>query len=143
MRQVLTESLLLSGAGALLGVLLAQIGTGVLVRIIASGREHERFTSSGTARPTLAGLHRRNRADDGLALRAGSRLARFSVRAGAALRQTGRAGETRLGRLFGRGLVAAQVASSILLLSAAGLFVGHLSHLKHLDLGFQREACCW
>ncbi len=56
-----------------------------------------------------------------------------------ALRQTGRAGETLLRRLFGRGLVVAQVALSVLLLSAAGLFVGHLSQLKNLNLGFQRN----
>ena len=138
-RQVLTESLLLSVAGALLGVLLARIGTGVLVRIIASGRAHERFdlpaqldwqTLAFTAGTALA---------TGLLFGLAPAWRAFRSAPATALRQTGRAGETRLGRLFGRGLVAAQVASSILLLSAAGLFVGYLSHLKHLDLGFQRE----
>jgi putative ABC transport system permease protein len=37
-RQVLTESLLLSGAGSLAGIWLAYIGAGALVRILASGR---------------------------------------------------------------------------------------------------------
>jgi hypothetical protein len=35
--------------------------------------------------------------------------------------------------------VVAQVAFSVVLLSAAGLFVGHLSNLRNLDLGFQRD----
>jgi predicted permease len=35
--------------------------------------------------------------------------------------------------------VVAQVALSVVLLSAAGLFAGHLSNLEHLDLGFERD----
>ena len=56
-----------------------------------------------------------------------------------ALREMGRAGETRSRRLFGKGLVVAQVTLSVVLLSAAGLFVRHLSNLRNLDLGFQRD----
>src|SRR5207302_5602182 len=41
-RQMLTESMLLSAAGTVVGILLAYFGTGMLVRIIASGRAHER-----------------------------------------------------------------------------------------------------
>jgi putative ABC transport system permease protein len=44
-----------------------------------------------------------------------------------------------LGRFFGKSLVVAQVALSLVLLSAAGLFVGHLSNLQSLDLGFRRD----
>jgi predicted permease len=40
-RQMLTESLLLSGTGTLAGVALAYAGIGVLVRILASGRDFE------------------------------------------------------------------------------------------------------
>jgi predicted permease len=50
-----------------------------------------------------------------------------------------RSGETRTRRLFGKSLVAAQVALSVVLLSAAGLFVRRLSNLEHLDLGFRRD----
>ena len=38
MRQVLTESLLLSSAGGLLGIFLAYFGAGALIRIMTSGR---------------------------------------------------------------------------------------------------------
>jgi predicted permease len=119
--------------------LLAHIGIGALVRIIASGREHERFDLQ--VQPDLHVLV----FTAGVALLTGLLFglapAWYAFRSAPAfaLRQTGTAGETRLRRLFGRGLVTAQVALSVLLLSAAGLFVGYLSHLKNLDLGFQRD----
>ncbi len=50
-----------------------------------------------------------------------------------------RVGETRGRRLYGKSLVVAQVAFSMVLLSAASLFVRQLSNLKHLDLGFRRD----
>ena len=42
-------------------------------------------------------------------------------------------------RRFGSGLVVAQVALSVVLLSAAGLFVRHLWNLQHIDLGVRRD----
>jgi predicted permease len=118
---------------------LAHLGTGILVRIVASGPEYEHFElqvqldlhllifTAGTALLIclLFGL-------------APALYASWSSPA-FALRETGRAGETRLRRHFGKGLVAAQVVLSVLLLSAAGLFVGHLTHLKNRNLGFQRD----
>jgi hypothetical protein len=38
-----------------------------------------------------------------------------------------------------KSLVATQVAFSVVLLSAAALFVGYLSNLEHLNLGFRRD----
>ena len=55
------------------------------------------------------------------------------------LRDGGKATDTRFRSFFGKSLVAAQVAFSIVLLSGAGLFVRHLSDLEHLDLGFRRD----
>jgi predicted permease len=137
LRQGLTESLLLAAAGGLLGILLAYWGTGGLVRIIASGRERIDLQ----AKPDLvvllftAGVALLTGVLFGLApaWRASGCAPAFS------LRDTGRAGETRLRRLFGKSLVVTQVALSVVLLSAASLFVRHLSHLEHLDLGFQRD----
>jgi predicted permease len=55
------------------------------------------------------------------------------------LRESGKAGETALGRLFGKSLVIGQVALSVVLLSGAGLFLVHLSDLRNVNLGFERE----
>jgi predicted permease len=65
--------------------------------------------------------------------------AAFTSRPASPLRESGRAGETRLRRLFGKALVVAQVAWSVALLSAAGLFVRNLANLRHVDLGFRRD----
>ncbi len=137
LRQGLTESLLLAAAGGVLGILVAYLGTGALVRIIASGRERIELQ----ARPDwvvllfTAGVALLTGVLFGLAL-----AWRASGCAPASsLRDAGRAGETRLRRLFGECLVVTQVALSVALLSGASLFVRHLSNLERLDLGFRRD----
>ena len=50
----------------------------------------------------------------------------FASAPASSLREIGGAGDTRSRRLFGKSLIVAQVALSMVLLSAAGLFVGHL-----------------
>ena len=138
LRQGLTESLLLAASGGLLGILLAYWGTGALVRIMASGRERIELQ----ARPDWVVLL----FTAGVALLTGVlfglapawRRVRIALRR-SSLRDAGRAGETRLRRLFGKSLVVTQVAFSVVLLSAASLFVRHLSNLEHVDLGFHRD----
>src|ERR1022692_611880 len=140
-RQVLTESLLLSGAGGLMGILVAWLGAKALVRIIRAGRPiigmpaqidlqvspdaYVLLFTAGAALLTglLFGL-------------APAWNAFHSAPAGSL---GGRPGETKMSRLFGKGLVMAQVALSVGLLSAASLFVGHLENLEHLNLGFRRD----
>jgi predicted permease len=56
-----------------------------------------------------------------------------------ALRQTGRGGDTWFWRLFGKSLVAAQVALSIFLVTAASVFLNHLTRLRNFDLGFRSD----
>ena len=139
-RQVLTESLLLSAVGSLLGVFLAYLGAGVLVGIIIAERGrgpriefharidlHVLLFTAGVA--LLSGLL------FGLvpALRA------MGTPPASSLRQAGSTGETGRRRLFGKSLVVTQVALSVVLLSAAGLFVRHVVSLQHLNLGFQRD----
>jgi predicted permease len=142
-RQVLTESLLLSVAGSLLGVFLAYFGANALVRIMASGRQivglpphleihvhpdvHVFLFTAGVALLTgvLFGLAPAWNA--------------FASDPASSLRESRGGGETRFGRLFGKSLVVAQVALSVVLLSAAGLFIRYLSDLKHRDLGFHRD----
>jgi len=135
-RQALTESLLLSSAGTLLGIPVAYLGTGALVRTLASARDridlhvrldaHVLLFTAGVA--LLAGLF------FGLA----PAVRAWGMSPASSLRDGGRSGETRLRRRFGKGLVAAQVALSVVLLSAAGLFLGYLSNV-YAGLGFQRE----
>jgi len=139
LRQALTESLMLSAAGALLGAVVAYLGTGALLRILASGREHERVYL--TVQPDLHMLL----FAAGIALLAGLLFGAapawnaFRTAPAMALRQAGAAGETRVRRLFRSGLVAAQIALSLLLLSSAGLFIGNLANLERADLGFRRD----
>ena len=140
--QVLTECLLLSGAGSLLGVLLAYFGVGALLRILTSGRQiglpqpldislqpdaHMLLFTAGAAllSAVLFGLAPAGNA--------------FALARAGSLRDMGRLRETRFRRSFGRSLVVAQVALSVVLLSAAGLFVRHLSNLQHIDLGFRSD----
>src|SRR5258708_32300638 len=56
-----------------------------------------------------------------------------------ALQPASRIGESKSRRLFGKGLVASQVALSLTLMSSAALFVEYLSHLRNLNLGFERN----
>src|SRR4029077_2437342 len=122
--QVLTESFLLSGAGALLGVFLAYFGAAALVRIMTSGRHiiglpqpleisllpdaHVLLFTAGIASLTgvLFGLAPAWNA--------------FASGPVSSLREMGKSGETRFQRLFGKTLVVAQVALSVVLLGAAG-----------------------
>jgi putative ABC transport system permease protein len=142
-RQVLTESLLLSGAGGLLGVFLAYFCASALVRILESGRQMPGlpFHIEVPLRPdphvllftaVVALL-------TGVLFGLAPAWSAFASAPISSLRETGRAGETRFRRLFGKSLVVAQVALSLALLSAAGLFVRYLSNLQHLDLGFRRD----
>jgi predicted permease len=128
---------MLAAAAAAIGVLLSYAATGVPVQIIASGRE----SIDLQVKPDPAVLL----FTAGIALLSGVlfgiapawRASRLP--AASELRETGGAGDTPARRIFGRGLVASQVAFSVVLLSAAGLFVRHLVDLGRLDLGFRRD----
>ena len=137
LRQGLTESLLLAAAAGPIGVLLAYAGVVALVRIIATNREGIQLE----VEPDVAVLL----FTGGITLLSGilfglapaSRAYRTAPVAG--LREAGKAGESRKWRLFGKGLMVAQVAFSVALLSAASLFVQHLTNLGRIDLGFRRD----
>jgi predicted permease len=143
-RQALTESLLLAAAGSVVGLVFAYFGAAALVRIMTSGRQ-------------VIGLPQRLALDVQLDISVLVFTAAVAVLAGvlfgvapawnafaslpaSSLREMGSAGEPRSRRLFGKSLVVAQVALSMVLLSAAGLFVRHVSNLRNLDLGFERDS---
>jgi predicted permease len=130
---------LLSGAGTLVGVLLAYFAIGVLVRIMASTQPHQHVEIQ--VKPDLNLLL----FTAGIALLTGLLFGLapawycFRSAPASAMRHTGAAGDTWVWRWFGRGLVAAQVALSIFLVAAAAVFLGHLSKLRNFDLGFRSD----
>lgn len=137
LRQQFTESVLLAVAGALAGVALAYWGTDVLVRIMGSGRERVVLQ----AHPDWVALLFAAAVAlfTGILFGLAPAWQTFRSAPAVSLHVSARAGETHLGRLFSKSLVVAQVAFSVALLSAAGLFIRHLSNLQHINLGFQRD----
>ncbi|MGO4883383.1 MAG: ABC transporter permease [Bryobacteraceae bacterium] len=135
-RQMLTESLLLSAAGGVAGVTVAYFGVDILVRIMASSRAFEHIDIE--VHPDLnvvlftAGIALLT----GLLFGLAPAWYAFRAQPAMALRQTGRGGDTWFWRLFGKSLVAAQVALSIFLVTAAAVFLNHLTRLRNFDLGF-------
>jgi predicted permease len=135
-RALLVESLLLSGAGAALGLLFARWASELLVSQLSTFRDSVVldlrldwrvliFTAAvavGTA--LLFGLVP--------ALRASG------AEPAEALTELGRGGAS-LTRRLGNPLIVAQVALSVMLLVGAGLFVRTFMSLASLDLGFDRD----
>ena len=143
-RQVLTESLLLSTAGGLLGLFLAYFGAGALVRLWLLNvdvRARGPHTLELDVHPDSQVLL----FTAGLALLTGVLSGLFPAwnafahASATSLREIGVAGETKSRRLFGQSLVVAQVMVSLVLLTAAGIFAGHVSSLKR-DPGFERDS---
>jgi putative ABC transport system permease protein len=142
-RQTLTESLLLSMMGSGLGIFLAYFGARELIRIFASGRQiiglpiHFEALSN----PDWHVLLFTSTVAVMAALLFGAVPAVRACRPIPAqvLQQAARIGESKSQRLFGKSLVASQVALSVVLLTSAGLFVGYLSHLRTLNPGFGRD----
>jgi putative ABC transport system permease protein len=136
-RQLLTESLLLSLAGAAVGLVLAQWGSRLLVRQLTTVRETVfldlsldwrvlAFTAAvaiGTA--LLFGVVP--------AIRAGR------VEPNVALKEQSRTVAGERHRMLGQPLVVLQVALSLVLVVAAGLFLRTFATLAQLDLGFDRN----
>jgi predicted permease len=143
-RQLLTESILLSAAGALIGITFAYDGAGALVRAWPVDPRLRLMTGplELQVRPDLRVLFVTGAVAlfTGVVFGLAPAWTAISSSLSPALREVGTAGETRSRRFFGRGLVIGQVALSVVLVSAAGLFVRHLTSLRYQDLGFDRES---
>jgi predicted permease len=143
LRQTLTESLLLSLAGCVVGVFVAYFAAHVLIRVFASGRfivgapVHFESLTNPDAHVLLFAL--------AIALLTGLLCGAVPATRSSktepvtALQQVSRIGESKSRRLFGKGLVASQVALSLVLMSSAALFVEYLWQLRNRNLGFERE----
>jgi predicted permease len=136
-RQLLTESVLLSLAGGVFGICVAAVGIRSLTWLLSNGKEnftlHAELDWRVLAFTLLVSLLA------GLAFGLAPAVQSTRVDIAPALKET-RAGVRRT-RLFGLShvLVVSQIAISLLLVAAAGLFVRTLSNLHSIDLGFNRE----
>ena len=143
LRQTLTESLLLSLAGCAVGVFVAYFAANALIRVFASGRfimdapVHFEALTNPDAHVLLFTLA--IALLTGLLCGVAPAMSASKTEPASALQQTSRIGESKSRQLFGKGLVASQVALSLVLVSSAGLFVEYLSHLRNLSLGFERN----
>jgi putative ABC transport system permease protein len=136
-RQLVVESLLLSGVGGLIALAIAHWGSGLLVRQLSTHANTVfldvqldwrvlAFTAGVTSLAALlfgiVPALRASRAEPIEAIREHGR---------------GAVGDRRVG--FAAALVAGQVAMSLVLVATAGLFVRTFASLVTLDLGFDRD----
>ena len=136
-RQVLTESIVLSGAGAILGVLFARWGSALLVRFVSTQQNQvfldlkmdSRVLAFTIAIAVLCGVL------FGIfpALRCTRVDAMSAMKEGQAQAAGGRSSSSA------RWIVAAQVALSLILLVGTGLFIRTFRNLMTLDAGFDRN----
>ncbi len=139
-RQLLTESLLLASVGGVAGVLVAIWGVRVLTLLLGGGNDH--FTLHAELNWHVLAVAAALTMVAGLLFGLAPALQATRVDLIPALKET-RASEQRSRRRWlpslNRMLVVSQIAISLLLLVAAGLFVRTLSNLESLDMGFERE----
>jgi predicted permease len=140
-RQLLTESVLLASLGGALGVLFAIWGMRFLTLLLANGRAN--FTLRAELNWHVVGVAAALSLLTGVLFGLAPALQATRVDVMPALKET-RAGQPTPRRSFWRIglsdlLVVGQIAISVLLLVAAGLFVRTLSNLQSIELGFNRE----
>jgi predicted permease len=136
-RQVLTESLLLAGLGGLLGLPLAHWGASLLVSFVGVQPDPVTFNLAPDARvlsftislSLLTGLV--------FGLPPALRSSRSDLNTAMKGTNPAIAGNRQF---LQHSLVVTQVALSLVLLVAAGLFVRTLQKLKGMDMGFSRES---
>jgi putative ABC transport system permease protein len=134
-RQLLTESLMISVLGGVGGLLLAWWGVDVLVRLGPNLPRLETVRVDGGVLAFTMGLALMTGLLFGLvpALRSASADLSVAIKSGG-----GGKGGTRNHRLLG-GLVVAEIAIALVLLSGAGLMINSLLRLQRVDPGFRTE----
>jgi predicted permease len=137
-RQLLTESLLLSIAGGAIGLLLAPWAMHLLVSMVYGSEQtlpldldpNPRVLGFTCAISLLTGVL--------FGLAPALRSTRLDLAPTLKVNARGTIGEpSRFG--LSKGLVVAQVALSLVLMVGAGLFIGSLQNLRNLDLGFRPD----
>lgn len=139
-RQLLTESVVLSGASALIGLALAVKGTAALVALVPSGLSVQALANVTVDWRLLlftAGVA------VGTGLLFGVAPALHTTRADVqeTLKEGGRGGSSvsRSSARLRNALVVAEMSLALVLLAGAGLMVRSFSALTHVDLGFRAE----
>jgi macrolide transport system ATP-binding/permease protein len=140
-RQLLTESVLLASLGGSLGILFAIGGIRFLTLLLANGRAN--FTLHADLNWHVLGVAAALSLLTGVLFGLAPALQATRVDVMPALKEA-RAGRPHAAHAFQRVslshlLVASQIAISLLMLVAAGLFVRTLSNLHSIELGFNRE----
>jgi predicted permease len=142
-RQLLTESVLLSSLGGLLGLACAWWGIRLLTVLLANGRDN--FTLHAELNWHVLGATLALSVATGLlfGLAPATQATRVDVIAALKEVRTGTLATTAR-RVWSRvslnqALVVAQIALSLVLLVAAGLFGGTLANLHAIELGFNRH----
>ena len=134
-RQLLTESLLLSLGGGALGVLFAMWGSHILLLLVQRGPDPVPLNVDTNLRVLAFTLV--VSAATGLLFGIAPAFRASSVNLVAGLRAGGRGSTLSRGHLFSsRALVVSQIALSLLLLIGAGLFVRTFRNLENIDPGF-------
>ena len=136
-RQLLTESVLLSSVGAALGLLVAHWGSALLVRMAVGVKAGSAPIAAGVDSSVLiftAGLA----VSTGILFGSAPAFRMTRVELNAALKAGTRSVPGRFRMSLNKMLVSSQVALSLLLIVGAGLFGRSLRNLLHLDGGFDR-----
>jgi macrolide transport system ATP-binding/permease protein len=140
-RQLLTESFLLASLGGALGLLFAIWGMRFLTLLLANGRTN--FTLHADLNWHVLAVAASLSLVTGVLFGLAPAMQSTRVDVVSALKET-RAGRPSTRHSFGRislshVLVVGQIAISLLMLVAAGLFVHTLSNLQSIELGFNRQ----
>jgi predicted permease len=136
-RQSLTESALLAGLGGLAGIALAWGGSRLLVWMAADGPEPVPLDLTPDAR--ILGFTLGVSLLSALLFGLAPALRAARIEPNAALKGGKGAAQGTVQSPFGKALVVAQVALSLLLLVGAGLFVRTLINLQNVTTGFNQQ----
>ena len=139
-RQLLTESVLLASLGGILGVAFASWGIGFLTLLLANGGDTFSFEAqlNWNVLAFMAGLSLLTGILFGLA--PALQATRADVVPALKESRTGNTGGGAFGGFgLSRALMVAQIAFTLLILVAAGLFARTLSNLASIQLGFNGE----
>jgi macrolide transport system ATP-binding/permease protein len=139
-RQLLTESVVLASAGGAMGILLAVWGIRFLTALIGNGQEN--FTLHANLNWHVLGAAAGLAIATGLIFGLAPAMQATRVDLLPALKESRIGGGTARGSGIwstSRGLLVLQMALSVVILVAAGLFVRTVNKLQAVPLGFNRE----